>query len=83
MGNFVLQDTDTPKLFVGTGTGFAPLYYQMSAMFDSDVLQYVPTLSHFVFGVRYEDDLFYQDTLSSWVDDHEDFSFQLCVSRPK
>jgi ferredoxin-NADP reductase len=29
MGRFILQDTSYPKVFIGTGTGFAPLYYML------------------------------------------------------
>lgn len=35
LGHFVLKANNTPKLFVGTGTGFAPLYFQIRAMMDS------------------------------------------------
>lgn len=31
LGHFVLRDTPTSKCFIGTGTGFAPLYCQMTA----------------------------------------------------
>jgi len=29
MGRFILQDTSYPKVFIGTGTGFAPLYFML------------------------------------------------------
>lgn len=29
MGHFVLRSIERPKLFIGTGTGFAPLYFQI------------------------------------------------------
>lgn len=29
LGHFVLRDTPVSKCFIGTGTGFAPLYCQM------------------------------------------------------
>lgn len=48
LGHFVLRETDTPKLFIGTGTGFAPLYFMVRALegMRSSVR------SHFIFGVR-------------------------------
>jgi len=29
MGRFVLQENTFPKVFIGTGTGFAPLYFML------------------------------------------------------
>jgi NAD(P)H-flavin reductase len=34
MGRFVLQKTPVPKVFIGTGTGFAPLYYMMKSLLN-------------------------------------------------
>lgn len=34
MGRFVLQETLCPKVFIGTGTGFAPLYYMMKSLLN-------------------------------------------------
>ncbi len=48
MGRFVLQETPVPKVFIGTGTGFAPLYFMMRKLHASN--PHIPTF--FVFGVR-------------------------------
>ena len=29
MGRFILQENTFPKVFIGTGTGFAPLYFML------------------------------------------------------
>lgn len=29
MGRFILQENTFPKVFIGTGTGFTPLYYMI------------------------------------------------------
>lgn len=34
MGRFVLQETPVPKVFIGTGTGFAPLYFMMKSLLN-------------------------------------------------
>jgi ferredoxin-NADP reductase len=31
LGHFILKNTSVPKCFIGTGTGFAPLYAQIYA----------------------------------------------------
>ncbi len=53
-GHFVLQDTDNPKVFIGTGTGIAPLIAMANAT-NSDKKLY--------FSVSYESELFYIDRI--------------------
>lgn len=57
LGHFVLRDTRVSKCFIGTGTGFAPLYCQM--------LECRGLLSRvaFVFGVRELHDVFHADEI--------------------
>lgn len=61
MGHFVLRETDVSKCFVGTGTGFAPLYYQL---LDSAKRGYRSKMA-FAFGVRSIEDVFYEDEISA------------------
>jgi ferredoxin-NADP reductase len=46
LGHFTLQDTPVSKCFIGTGTGFAPLYYQMTG---SIALDQAPMKTAFIF----------------------------------
>lgn len=62
MGHFILRETQAPKCFIGTGTGFAPLYFQLRKL--ADISPNVST--RFVFGVREEKDLFYDEEIS-WL----------------
>ena len=55
-GDFFLQETDNPKVFVGTGTGLVPLI----SMIESSRPEVKKTL---YFGQRVEKDLFYLDRL--------------------
>ena len=63
LGHFILQDTPKHKCFIGTGTGFAPLY----AM----VLECAKTRWNegniFLYGVREERDFFYFDEMEKLV----------------
>jgi NAD(P)H-flavin reductase len=36
MGRFLLQDTQFPKVFIGTGTGFAPLYFMLKKQMNNE-----------------------------------------------
>lgn len=78
MGTFVLPTLATEKLiFIGTGTGFAPLYFQAKHILESS-----PNTSlHFIFGVREERDLFYREIFWEWSNKYPNFSYQFCISQ--
>lgn len=35
MGHFILRENTFPKVFIGTGTGFAPLYFMIKNQVQS------------------------------------------------
>lgn len=78
MGTFVLPKEVTKKVvFIGTGTGFAPLYLQAKYL-----LATTRDISiKFLFGVREERDLFYEQELSQWSHAYPHFSYQFCLSQ--
>ena len=55
-GNFLLQDSDNPKVFIATGTGLAPIYNMILSMDAS-----MPKTLYF--SVATEAELFYVDKL--------------------
>ena len=55
-GDFCLQDTPSPKVFVGTGTGLAPLIAMMERCPEAKKTLY--------FGQRKEKDLFYLERMA-------------------
>jgi len=77
-GRFVLPENLASKLvFVGTGTGIVPLLCMMESFpegFDKEV--------EFVFGVRFEEDLFYQERIAELGNKLKNFKAVLTVSRP-
>lgn len=68
-GDFCLRDTKNPKIFVGTGTGLAPLLAMMERCPD------VPKT--LFFGQRTEADLFYLDRLAKIPN----LDLRICLSR--
>ena len=64
-------------MFIGTGTGFAPLYFQIRALIDRGDT----SPAHFVFGVRDETDLFYQEELKNMSKNYSWLSFVQYLSR--
>lgn len=77
LGHFVLRDTSFPKLFIGTGVGFAPLYAMIRALEKSNS----QVKSHFIFGVREQRDSFYLAKLNQIQEQYPNFSFNLYLSR--
>lgn len=78
LGHFVLQDTPKSKCFIGTGTGFAPLYCQMIAS-AQNIIQ--PENVAFIFGVRGFADDFYQDEIAKIGDSFASFQHVHYFSR--
>lgn len=79
-GRFVLPDVWEKRIiFIGTGTGFAPLHFQAKS-----ILEKTPSASViFIFWVREEKDLFYHKILQEWSDTYPNFSYQFCLSQWK
>lgn len=77
IGHFVLTEGDIPRLFIGTGTGFAPLYFQVRALEERGF----SAKSEFVFGVRNDADMFYQDEFVRLSNAHESFAFTQYLSQ--
>jgi NAD(P)H-flavin reductase len=79
LGHFTLTDGEVSRLFIGTGTGFAPLYFQIKALEQRKAL----SRTHFLFGVRTEDDVFLQEEIVRIQSENPNFSFEQYISRPK
>lgn len=60
LGHFTLQDTPQSKCFIGTGTGFAPLYCQLR---EYSQQAHIHTSIAFIFGVRNFSDAFYEQEI--------------------
>lgn len=78
LGHFVLQDTQRSACFIGTGTGFAPLYCQLLA---SSISERVKLPTAFVFGVRTIEDVFYQEEIQKLGTLFSDFYYIPYLSR--
>lgn len=79
LGHFILPQKIQRICFIGTGTWFAPLYFQAKTLLESH--QNIPVI--FIFGVRKQEDLFYQDILKKWSETYPHFSYHYCLSWQK
>ena len=78
LGRFVLSDTDAPKVLVATGTGVAP-YYSMMRQLHHDGKQISIKL---YWGLRFEEDIFWQKEFETFERDNSEFSFSFTLSQP-
>lgn len=96
LGHFMLQDTPVSKCFIGTGTGFAPLYCMMLEcskmqyfLIDTDVLQnqfqesgvnITPWIA-FIFWVRELQDVFFSSEIQDIGSRFQNFEYTTYLSR--
>jgi len=79
LGTFVLdEDSDRPMIFMGGGTGFAPLKGQIEQAFEAGIDR--PMALYW--GVRSERDLYMNELPEEWVTEHPNFSFVPVLSEP-
>lgn len=79
LGTFTFDEqSDRPIIFVGGGTGFAPLKGQLEQAFRAGVSRPM----HLYWGVRAERDLYLRDLPEGWVRNHPNFSFVPVLSEP-
>lgn len=75
--HFVLKETPENKLFIGTGTGFAPLYFQIKKSIEL----WLKSNLHFIFWVRHLEDIFYESELEKIKNENPNFDYNLYLSR--
>ena len=78
-GSFHLQhDPEKDLLFIGTGTGVAPLWSMIATLLEEPNSQPMTLL----WGLRSEVDRYYLQELQDWTAQHQNFSFVLTLSKP-
>ncbi len=78
-GSFHLQhEPDKELLFIGTGTGVAPLWSMIATLLEQPCSQSMTLL----WGLRSELDRYYLQELQDWTAQHHNFSYVLTLSKP-
>lgn len=78
LGYFTLRDQTTPLLFVATGTGIVPIKSMIVHLFGSGNSWPVTLL----WGLRREEDCYYQDDFEALVREYPSFQYHLTLSQP-
>lgn len=78
LGAFTYKDVPRAPIFLATGTGLAPFYSMLST--------YLPTgkisKAHLYWGLRFEEDRFWEKELASLAQTYPQFSYDIVLSRP-
>ena len=79
-GEFYARDTDNEMVFIGGGTGMAPMRSHIL-----DQLRRIKTKRKisFWFGVRSKRDLFYHDEFTRLAQQHPNFTYTAALSEPR
>lgn len=80
LGHFVCTEEAKAHFFIATGAGIAPI---IGMIRDEIENKHIKKGIHLLFGLRYEDDIFWLDRLDKLASEHEHFSYRLTLSRPK
>ncbi len=72
------DDAANTMLLLGTGTGIAPLKAMVEHLTDTGSTKKL----HLYLGVRYPEDLFYQEEFEALKNQNSNFDYTLAVSRP-
>lgn len=79
LGTFTLdEDSSRPMIFMGGGTGFAPLKGQIEQAFEAGIER--PMVLYW--GVRSARDLYMPELPEQWAREHANFSFVPVLSEP-
>jgi Na(+)-translocating NADH:ubiquinone oxidoreductase F subunit len=79
-GDFHIKPTDNEMLYLGGGSGMAPLRAHISFLLET--LNSGRRISYW-FGARSRRDVFYQDFFERLAKAHEHFSFHVVLSEPR
>jgi CDP-4-dehydro-6-deoxyglucose reductase, E3 len=94
LGKFQLNDTSAKKVLVATGTGIAPFRSMIQAelarsalrVTSSNVINPQPVTRnpqlHLYWGLRHEEDMYWQDELKAITGQLTGFQYFLCLSKP-
>ena len=79
LGSFVLDErSQRPMIFMGGGTGFAPLKGQIEQAFEAGIERPM----YLYWGVRSERDIYMRDLPERWASEHANFTFVPVLSEP-
>jgi len=80
LGRFIVDENSHDHYFVATGVGLAPIMSMIRSLLDTNKLDHPVRL---LFGVRDEDDIFWEDKLKELKQKNSLFDYTITLSQPK
>jgi Na+-transporting NADH:ubiquinone oxidoreductase subunit F len=78
-GDFHIKPTRKEMIYIGGGSGMAPLRAHLSHLFETEKTERKVS---FWYGARSQQEIFYADYFLSLAEEHPNFSFNLALSSP-
>lgn len=75
-GRFVFQEQEQEHWFIGTGTGVTPFY----SMLKEHLPRHPQKRFHLLFGVRYRQDILYQEDFAAWQEAYPWFTYDITLT---
>ncbi|MDD4351623.1 MAG: FAD-binding oxidoreductase [Candidatus Gracilibacteria bacterium] len=75
-GKLVLEESEKEVLMIATGTGIVPFLSMLKTELPRSKRRF-----QLFWGLRYSKDIFYQDVLQSWKENHPNFNYEITISR--
>lgn len=72
------KESRTQKVFIATGSGLAPIVSMLGSVLNKRDSE----KATLIFGVRYEEDIFWKNRLDNWKLQLSHFNYLLTISRP-
>jgi len=79
MGHFIINEDDIERTYVATGSGIAPIVSMLRTSLEDYEHK---SKIYLLFGIRYEEDIFYIKELEELSNKYTNFSFDFTLSRP-
>ncbi len=75
LGKFVVKDEDEKLVMMATGSGIAPIKMMVEEEIEKGKKMWL------VWGMRYEEDVFWKEMFEEWEKKHVNFTFSLVLSK--
>jgi CDP-4-dehydro-6-deoxyglucose reductase len=80
MGHFIINEDDVERTYVATGSGLAPIVSMIKTSLED---YHHKSKIYLLFGLRHEENIFYQKELETLTSKYPNFSFDITLSQPK
>ena len=74
------EETDESLFFIATGAGIAPIIGMIEDQLEN---KKTDKRIHLLFGLRFENDIFWQEKIDHLLSTYNNFSYQITLSRPE